>query len=173
MTRRVKVGLVGGGYLLAIAAAALAGALYNARMSAMPYDTSGGMYAGGELLLEIGVFLVVALVPTLLWLWFLRSNARLWQWLGVLSVAFAVAGLVAVLSQWMTPKASHHPALMLFELFGLAQLLGVPIWMAGFVLFAILAPTRSARRLLLVAVGLESVIAVFAAIHWFASGPRH
>ena len=50
---------------------------------------------------------------------------------------------------------------------GLAQLLGVPLWSAAFALFAWLAPTPETRRKLIIAVGIELVIAVCAAVHWF------
>ena len=170
MSRWAKAGLVSAGYLLAIIAAGVAGSLYNARVSALPYDTSGGMYAGGELLTEFGVFLAVALVPTVLWLWFLRGNARLWQAGAIVSLAFASVGLVAVLLPLAAPDTSRHPVLMLFSLLGLAQPLGVPLWTLGFVLFAILAPTRSARRLLIAAIGIELVIGVCAVFHWLRPG---
>ena len=61
---------------------------------------------------------------------------------------------------------------MLVELIGLAQLLGVPLWTAAFVLFACLAPTRPARRLLIIAIGIELVISLCAVYHWFLRGPR-
>jgi hypothetical protein len=53
----------------------------------------------------------------------------------------------------------------------LAQLLGMPRWTLAFVLFAFLAPTRPARRLLIAAIGLELVIGLCAAIHWFVPSP--
>jgi len=124
MSRWAKVGLVSAGYVLAIAAAVVAGYLYDVRMSAMPYDTSGGMYAGGEAMLALAVFLAVALVPTLLGLWFLRGNRKLWQAAGILSIAFASAGLLAVLLPLLVPDYSRQPGLLLFSLLGLAQLLG-------------------------------------------------
>jgi hypothetical protein len=172
MSRWAKVGLVSAGYLLAIAAAGVAGYLYNARLSALPYDTSGGMYAGGEAMLVLAVFLGTALVPTLLGLWFLRGNRTLWQVVGMASLAFASAGLLAVLMVLAAPDTSSHPVLLPFSLLGLAQLLGMPLWTMGFVLFAILAPTRPARRLLIAAIGIELVIGVCAAFHWFLPGSR-
>ena len=76
MSRRAKIAVVIGGYLLALIAGTVAGALYDAHMAKMPYDTSGGMYAGGQLLTELAAFLVVAIVPTLLWLWFIVCRVR-------------------------------------------------------------------------------------------------
>ena len=47
-------------------AGAVAGWLYDVWAAAQPYDTSGGMCAGGQLLTALGALLVAALPPTLL-----------------------------------------------------------------------------------------------------------
>jgi hypothetical protein len=159
-----------GGYVLAVVAAAAAGWLYDWHVARLPEDTSGGMYAGGQLLTMLAVFCVVALAPTLLGLWFLRGHPRLWTTVGVLAVAFAGVGLVAVLLWRTAPAITGHPALALVSLLGLAQLLGVPLWTAGFGLFALLAPTRSSRRLMIAAVGLELIVGILAIVHWFSPG---
>jgi len=78
MSRSAKIGMVLGGYVAALVAGGVAGHLYDLRMAEQPYDTSGGMYAGGEMLTELAAFLPVALVPTLLALWFLREHRGLW-----------------------------------------------------------------------------------------------
>jgi hypothetical protein len=171
MSRWAKVGLVCVGYLLAFVAGGVAGRMYNARVSALPYDTSGGMYAGGEFLSVLAAFLVVALVPTLLVLWFLRGSTRLWQAVALASLGFACAGLLAVLSPLVVQASYKDPLMLSLSLLGLAQLLGVPLWTAAFVLFAFLAPTRPVRRLLIAAIGLELVIGVCALIHWFMPSP--
>jgi hypothetical protein len=171
MKPAAKVALVLGGYVLAVVAGVVASYLYNARVSALPYDTSGGMYAGGELLFSTAVFLAVALVPTLLALWFLRGQRRLWWAISLGSLGFAVAGLIAVLAPLLERGAPSSPAMVLVGLLGLAQLLGMPLWTAAFVLFAVIAPPGPARRLLLVAVGVELVIGVCALIHWFVPRP--
>ena len=167
MTRVAKIGLVLAGYVAAVLAAIAAGWLYDARVSSLPYDTSGGMYAAGEMLQSLAAFLVVALVPTLLALWFLRRNERFWNVVAVLSIAFAGLGLIAVLIPLATKGRTDHVALMLLELFGLAHLLGAPFWVIAFVLFAFLAPTRSTRRQMFVALGIEVAVGVCALVHWF------
>lgn len=171
MSRTGKIGLVCAGYALALVAGGVAGHLYNVKVSKLPYDTSGGMYAGGELMSELAAFLVVALAPTLVALWFLRGNRRLWQAIALSSLAFAAVGLLAVLMSLVVREPFGNPVLMLLSLLGIAQLLGVPFWTAAFVLFAFVAPQGSARRMLVVAVGLELVIGVCAAIHWFLPRP--
>jgi len=172
MSRWTKVAIVCAGYVLAIVAGSVASHLHDARLNAMPYDTSGGMYAAGVFMAGVAAFLVVALVPTLLALWFLRGSTRLWQAIAFASVGFAGAGLVAVLVFLMSRDTSRSPVLMIVNLFGLAQLLGVPLWTIAFALFAAFAPTRHARRLLVTAIGIELVIGVFAAIHWLVPYSR-
>jgi len=165
--RSVKISLVIAGYIMAIIAGVVAGQLYNARVAALPYDTSGGMYAGGELLSSLAAFLVVSLAPTLMGLWFLRGRRRFWNIVAVASLAFAGTGLVAVLMPLVFRETRMHIALVLMELLGLAQLLGVPLFSMAFVLFALLAPTPDARRKLIFAVAIELVIGVCALAHWF------
>ena len=168
MSRLKKVGLVIGGYVTAIVAGDEAGRLYDARMAALPYDTSGGMYAGGQMMYSLAAFLLVSLVPTLLGLWFLRRHERFWNAVAVTSLVFASAGLLAVLMPLVFHTSSRHITILLVGLLGLSQLLGVPLWFAAFTLFAFLAPTREARRNLIFAVGIEAVIGVCALVHWFA-----
>jgi hypothetical protein len=65
VNRWTKWAVVAGGYGAAVGAGAVAGWLYDARMAAQPYDTSGGMYAAGQSLSALAVFLVVALARTI------------------------------------------------------------------------------------------------------------
>lgn len=167
MSRWAKFGIVCAGYLLALVAGVVASHLYNVRMAAMPYDTSGGMYAAGESMAALGAFLVVAMAPTLLALWFLRHSTRVWLTIALGSLAFAIAGLLAVLMPLVVHEPLENPVLVIFSLLGLAQLLGMPVWTVAFGLFAFLAPTRLARQVLVAAIGVELVIGVCAAIHWF------
>jgi hypothetical protein len=167
MRRAAKVGVVLGGYVAAGFAAVAAGWLYNAHVATYPYDTSGGMYAAGEMLSGIAAFLVVALVPTLLWFWFVRRHEGFWNAVAILCLVFAGIGLIAVLAPLGTHRVIAHPALMILDLVGLSQLLGVPIWATAFALFALVAPTPRTRAQLSVALGIEVIIGVCAIVHWF------
>ena len=171
MSRWTKVGVVIAGYAAAFVAGGVAAWLYNARVSAQPFDTSGGMYAGGEMMCTLAAFLVVSLVPTLLALWFLRGHKRFWNAVAVASVAFAGAGQLAVLMPLALHNTPRHIAFLIVNLLGLAQLLGVPLWCGAFVLFAFLAPTPEARRKLIAAVAIEVVIGACALVHWFVPRP--
>jgi len=171
MSRRAKVGVVMAGYVAAFVASDVAARLYNARVAGLPYDTSGGMYAGGQMMSSLAAFLVVSLVPTLMALWFLRGHKRFWNAVAVASLAFAGAGLLAVLMPLVFHTKTTHIAIVLVGLLGLSQLLGMPLWFMVFALFAFLAPTREARRKLMLAVAIELVIGVCALVHWFVPAP--
>ena len=172
MSRVAKVGVVVGGYGAAILAGFVAGWFYNWRVAALPYDTSGGMYAAGEMTSSLGAFRVVALVPTLLMLWFLRRHEGFWNAMAVASLAFAAVGLVAVLSPLVFTPPPQHVGSLVVELLRLAQLLGVPLWCLAFGLFAFLAPTHATRRVLVAATAIEIVIGVCALVHWIVPAAR-
>ena len=171
MKHSIKVTLVIAGYLAAVLAAIVTGWLYDARVSALPYDTSGGMYAGGEMLAALGAFLFVALVPTALLLWYLRGNERFWNAVGNVSLGFAVIGLIAVLMPLLTHGRTDMVGLVVLSLVGVLQLLGVPLWSLAFGLFALLAPNSRARHQFVAALGIEVVIGVCAFVHWFMPRP--
>jgi hypothetical protein len=171
MTRAAKIAVVLAGYAAAIGAAAIAAWAYDKRVASLPYDTSGGMYAGGQMMCSVAAFLCVALVPTLLALWFLRGHEGFWNVVAVASLAFAAVGLLAVLMP-LVSTSTRNVALALLGLFGLVQLLGVPLWLLAFGLFAWLAPTRQSRHKLLSAVAIELVIGVCALVHWLAPRSR-
>ena len=108
MSRWAKFGIVMAGYGAAIVAGWLASWQYNARVAGLPYDTSGGMYAASEAMYSTAAFLVVALVPTLLLLWFLRHHEGFWNTMSVASLAFAAVGLLAVFSPLLFPTTPRH-----------------------------------------------------------------
>src|SRR6267154_3607378 len=171
MRRVAKLSVVTGGYVAAIVAGFLSGWLYNVRVSALPYDTSGGMYAGGEMMSSLAAFLVVSLVPTLLALWFLRAHQGFWNCVAVGALAFAGVGLVAVVRPLLFPTTRPHVASMIMELVRISQLLGVPLWAGAFGVCALLAPSRASRLTLITATAIEAVIGVCAVVHWFVPRP--
>ena len=165
-----KTSLVISGYMAAVLAAVVAGWLYDVRVSALPYDTSGGMYAWGEMLTALAAFFVVALLPTTFLLWSLRRNERFWNTVGIASLWFAIVGLVAVLLPLFTHGTADNIPLVLLSLIAFAQLLGVPLWAFSLGVFALLAPTEGVRRQLATALWIEVVIGVCAVVHW--TNPR-
>lgn len=168
MTRTAKAGIVIGGYVAAFAASGAAGWGYDRWAASQPYDTSGGMYAGGQLITQLAVLLATSLPPTLLALWWLRRNEKFWQAMAVMSLVFAGAGLLAVLSPLVLVEDSSRGWRVILELVRISQLLGVPLWTLAMGLIAVLAPFQSARRMMTIAVAVELVIGMVACVHWFA-----
>jgi hypothetical protein len=171
MNRWTKVGIVLAGYVLAFIASVASVAIYDRHFTAADNQTMGGMIAGAELMYGTGIFLLVALVPTLLALWFVRKSRPVWSWFTGFGLAFAILGLAAVLSTLAIREPPRAPLIMLASVFGVAQMLGSPIWIGGFALFAWLAPARDLRRRMLFATAIEIAVGVCAFGHFLMRWP--
>ena len=164
----MKLGVVLGGYALAFLVSFAAVAVYDRRFTPADNQQMGGMIAGGEMIYGAGLFVLVALVPTGLALWFVRRHRPSWSVLTLGCLAFAITGLAAVFST-LASRGTPAPQLVLLDLFGLVQMLGSPLWIAAFGLFALLAPARDLRIRMLAAVAIEIVIAGCAFVHFVAT----
>lgn len=168
MSRWKKLSIVLAGYALAFVASIVAAVLYDRQFTPADNQAMGGMIAGGQMMLSFAVFACLSLVPTGLALWFLRGSRRFWSAFSAAGVAFATAGLAAVLTPLVAGRAmATTPALVLVGLVGIVQMFGSPLWIGGFVLFAMLAPERDLRRRMLVAAAIEVVIAACGLVHFF------
>src|SRR6266545_6604457 len=137
MNRFTKLALVLGGYALALAASTVSVVLYDRRFSPADNQAMGGMIAGGEMMLGGAVFCLVSIVPTGLALWFLRGSRRFWSAFSVVGLAFAIAGLAAVLLTLAERGAmARVPVLVLVGFLGIVQMLGAPLWIGSFLVFA-------------------------------------
>jgi hypothetical protein len=168
----MKAGIVLAGYALAFLASAAGIAIYDRHFTAADNQSMGGMIAGAELIYGTGIFLLVALAPTLLALWYIRKSRPVWSWFTGFALTFAILGLAAVL---LTLTLREPPRAILIELasvFGVAQMLGAPLWIGGFGLFAWLAPARDLRRRMLFATAIEAVVGACAAGHFLMRWPR-
>jgi len=167
-TRWQKVGLVLGGYLLALVAGVVATWLYDLRFSPADQQASGGMIAFGELMFGGGVFAAVSAVPTALALWFVRRHRGTWEWFTIGSIVFALVGALGVLALLTaTLETAGTPVIAWMSVLGIAQVFGAPIWIGGFALFAFLAPERDLRRRMLVATAIEVAIGVAGFVHFW------
>jgi hypothetical protein len=169
MNRWMKLGVVLGGYALAFVVSCVAVAIYDRRFTPADNQTMGGMIAGGEMMYGGAVFVLIALVPTGLALWFLRRHRPSWALLTLGCLGFALLGLTAVFITFAPPAPPTRGALALLELFAVVQMLGSPLWIAAFGLFALLAPARDLRIRMLAAIAIEIVIAGCAFVHFVAT----
>ena len=166
MKRWMRVGIVLAGYVLAFIASVATVVIYDRHFTAADNRTSGGMIAGAELIYGTGMFLLVALAPTSLALWFMRKSRPVWSWFTGFGVAFAILGLPAALLTHTLREPPRAPFITLASVFGVAQMLGSPLWIGGFALFAWLAPARDLRRGMLFAAAIEMAVAACAFGHF-------
>lgn len=161
MRPRGRTGLVLAGYVAAFILAVI-GFLILRVDSSLP-DNQGGMAAFGDFLLFCGLWSILSLAPTALWLVFLRPYPRFWRVFAVACVLLAATGPIAALM--MGPALA--PAWVLLHLLALLKVLGAPVLAFGFLVCAAIAPVRRARLTLLGAATVEAVTAAYAFICLF------
>jgi hypothetical protein len=167
-----RLALVLGGYVLALAASIATVAVYDLRFSAADNETMGGMIAGGEMILGCGVFVAASLVPTGLTLWYLRESRGFWSLFSIGGLAFAIAGLAwALLALAPSRLMASLPALQFAEMLSPLRMLSAPLWLGGFLLFALLAPARDLRQRMLVAAAIELAIVVCGVLYYLRTAP--
>jgi hypothetical protein len=167
-----RLALVFGGYALALAASIASVALYDLRFSAADNQAMGGMIAGGEMILGCGVFVVASLVPTGLALWYLRESRGFWSAFSIVGLVFAIAGLAwALLALAPSRLMASLPALQFAEILSPLRMLSAPLWLGGFLLFALLAPARDLRQRMLVAAAIELAIVVCGVLYYLRTAP--
>jgi hypothetical protein len=122
-------------------------------------DASGGMQAFGDSLGFLGLFGLLALIPTALALFFLRPFEKFWTAFSIACLALAATGPVAALMMSRTPSSSSAA---LIGLFGLLKVLGAPLFGLAFLLCTAIAPTRRSRWVLLTATMIEFAVGGYA-----------
>jgi hypothetical protein len=162
----LRLGLVLGGYAVALAAAFAALAASALLAQDDPAQASGGMQAFGDLLLFVAVFCIVALVPTALALWFLRAVPTFWLVLSIVSLALAATGpIAAAMIQHMDRLAGALVAFL-----SLLRVLGAPLLAVGFAICALIAPTGRSRGALLAAAAIEGAVGAYMVLCLFVLG---
>jgi hypothetical protein len=118
---------------------------------------SGGMQAFGDSLLFIGWFGFLALFPTALALYHLRSFEKFWTAFSIAALLVAMLGVVAAV---MMGRPLHSS----WEVLGFFRLLTVlvaPLFGLCFSICGVIAPTRQSRRLLITAAAIEFVVSAY------------
>ena len=169
MKALIKIALVLAGYVAAVLLASAAVAVRIANTSGPDAQASAGMYAFGDGLLFIAVFIAVALFPTGLALWFLRPYRWFWIALSITALMIAATGLLAVSIYGLTAHLTlprESPLMIGAALAGLRMLLAPPL-AAAFGIAGVIASNRVSRWSLLAAAGTEGAVAGYAVLHWF------
>jgi len=160
------------GYVLAFVSSVVAVAIYDRRFTPADNQTMGGMIAGGEMMYGIAIFLFVSVLPTGLALWFLRRHRPSWSVFSAGCLVFAIVGLAAAIGSMATRGVmGGNTVLGLVGLLGLVQMLGSPLWVGGFLAFALLAPARDLRMRMLAAVAVEVAVGGCAIIWFLLTNP--
>jgi hypothetical protein len=172
VSRLSKVGVVLAGYAAALLVAYVvdyAANYFVTHIQKSP-DASGGMAAFGDMLLFLGVFGVLALIPTALALYYLRPVVKFWSAFPAAALVVAATGPIAALMMGRHPE--NPWAMLAVGLFGLLKVLAAPLLGVAFVIFAVIAPTRRSRLFLFAAAGIEFAVCGYALVclvfvgHW-------
>lgn len=157
MSKLSKLGIVLAGYAAAAIAAFVICSVVD-RLNRSP-DSSGGMQAFGVMLGCLGLFGLLALIPTALALYYLRAFQKFWNIFPLLALAVAAAGLVAALMLSRTFSAPW--AALIFGFLGLLKVLAAPLFGLAFLICTFLAPTQRSRRALLAAAVIEFAVGAY------------
>jgi hypothetical protein len=162
----LKVGLVAAGYVGAFVVASLVVMLYVALTSGPDRQGAQGMYAFGDSMLFLAVFVMAGLPSTGAALFFLRPSRAFWRALSIVALVVAATGLGALIGYLAVQNAGLAADLPWW--FGLSpiRILVAPLFALVFLLAALFAPNRFSRIALLAAVLVEGGIFVWVVLIW-------
>lgn len=148
-----KVGIVAGGFVVALLVAGAAVAIRQRLTDTPEALASSGMHAFGDLVLGLAVFAGVAAVPLALGLYWLRSWAPFWTLLAVGAALLAATGPLALaVSSWLRGPAGNW-AILADARIGLMPLTAPALLVCG-----LFAPRPRTRWVLLAAALLDGGI---------------
>ncbi len=167
--RFVKIGIVIAGYVFALIGALAALYVRQLFTDTAAAQAASGMYAFGDEILLWGMFGFLALIPTLLAFYFLRPLEKLWRWFAAACLGFAGMGILLTLISMIIngTGAYHDPVWAVVSFLGLLYIFGVPLFFAGFLALAVIAPAGRSRRLMLFAAAAEMFTGLFALVMLF------
>lgn len=166
MKKMTKIGLVLAGYGLAFAGACLA-AYLDDLATARFNDQSGGMVAGGEMILFIGVFAFLSVFPTGLALFFLRSEDKFWTAFSIFAIGLAFTGPPAEVYIFLVRifTSSTPTVWAFFSFFALLRVWGTFVFGFGDILFGFITKLPIARKRLWMAAAIESALFLYIVLH--------
>jgi hypothetical protein len=167
MKKITKISSVIAGFVLAFVGAGLA-AYLDDLVTAQFQAQSGGMVAGGEMILFIGVFAFLSLFPIGLALFFLRSEENFWNLFSLFAIALALTGPAAegLLIAVRVLSFYTHSWFALITFMALLRVFGAFVLWFGFILFAFITRFPKPRRRLLIAAGIETALLFYSTVHF-------
>jgi len=148
-----KVGIVVGGFALALVAAVGAVAVWQKFTQGPDSQASSGMYAFGDLLLGLGIFGLIAIVPFALGLYWLRPHAPFWRLLAGIAVMIALTGPLALAVNGALRESAGHWALLADIRIGLMPPCALALLAAG-----LFAPQPKPRWILIAAALVDGAL---------------
>jgi hypothetical protein len=158
MKPRVKVALVGAGYVGAFALASAVVASYIVATSGPDRQTYGAMFDFGDSLLFLAVFGVAAVVPSGAALFFLRPYRPFWTVLSVAGLAVAATAVAAFLNFVSWRWADAQTVRSAWSALASLRILLAPWFALACLVCAVMAPGRPPRLALLAAALIESFV---------------
>ena len=153
-----KIALVIGGYIFAFIVAFAFVSIYVAVTSGPDRQGSDGMYAFGDLLLFLGVFVLAAVPATVAALLFLRPYRSFWRVASILALGIAVTGIAALIGYLLPGSTNTNSFLGAWSSLSPLRILLAPLCAIAFLLCGLLAPAPSHRVALLGATVIEMVV---------------
>lgn len=160
-----KAGLVALGYVGALLVALAVVAFRVVTTSGPEAQASSGMYAFGDAVLFVNVFGVLALVPTVAALYFLRPHRPFWTALAIVAIAVALTGIAAAVV-FAAGRHETSSTLAAWTALAVLRILGAPLLAIGWLACGLMAPARGPRLVLLAAVLLEAGTSAYGAFIW-------
>jgi len=167
MTALKKLAIVGGGYIAAFSIAAAA-VVAHMVITGEDAQTSGGMYAFGDLLLFVAVLGGLSVAPTGAALFFLRPYRRFWTLLSACGLAVAAGSGAAAVLFAIGRHATSSPLATWASLSALGFVVA-PLLALTFLVCALVAPHRAPRWALLAATVMEAALGAYGGWVLFAS----
>jgi hypothetical protein len=167
MTGYTKLGVVAGGYVLAVVVAVAVVFVRNSFIDPAVALASSGMYAFADALLFVGVFGLFALIPTGAALYFLRPYRLFWAVSSIAAITIGVTGLAAAVIFMVGRTAIDPSPLATWAAFSVLRILIAPLLALTFLLSALISPFRWHRFALLAATLMELAVTAYAAVIWF------
>ena len=158
MKALAKVGLVGAGYVGALAIATAVVAVYVAATQGPDRRDYAAMFDFGDSLLFLGVFGLAAVLPTGAALFFLRPHRRFWRLLSIVAMVIAATALAAFVAMLAWRAAGGHSGASAWAALASLRILVAPVFGLAFAVSAVFAPSRNPRLALLAATAAEALV---------------
>jgi len=153
-----KVGLVGTGYIGAVAVAWAVVAVHIATTQGPDRRDYAAMFDFGDTLLFLGVFGLAAVLPTGAALFFLRPYRWFWRALSIAALVIAASAAAAFVVMLVWRGAGARSVASAAAAVASLRILIAPLFALAFAVSTVFAPSRNPRLALLAATAIEAMV---------------